>query len=138
MNRNRIHNMLAFCILAMTTQTGIAASNSIPEVSQVRGLLLSAIESKSGTADAWLVGPMAQKLRAETQAPDGTKVRATVSTVAEIRPGCKRLRLILAMPSHKMLTRNGTHEAFQMAYELNLCRDGQPPQVSSVGLEKTP
>lgn len=135
---NRMHNTLVFCILAMTTHPGIAAPTSVPEVSQVRGLLLAAIDSKSGTADAWLIGPMAQKLRTETKAPDGTRVRASVSTVTLIRPGCKRLRLTLAMPTHKMLTRNGTREPFQMAYELNLCRDGQPPQVSSVGLEEKP
>ena len=46
------------------------------------------------------------------------------------------LRLSLAMPTHRMLTVNGTREPFQMAYELNLCRDGQPPQASSVGLKE--
>ena len=79
---------------------------------------------------------MADKLRAETKAPAGTKVRASVSTVSEFRAGCKRLRLSLAMPTHRMLTVNGTREPFQMAYELNLCRDGQPPQASSVGLKE--
>jgi len=57
-----------------------------------------------------------------------------VSTLQIFRPGCKRLRLLLSMPTHKMKTVKGTMEPFVMFYELNLCRDGQPPQVSSVGM----
>ena len=44
-----------------------------------------------------------------------------------------RIGLVLGMPDHKMRTVNGTMEPFSMFYELNLCRDGQPPQVSPVG-----
>jgi hypothetical protein len=33
-----------------------------------------------------------------------------------------------------MKTVKGTIEPFQMYYELNLCRDGQPPKVSPVGM----
>ena len=122
--------------IGLTTYGWSAAASTLPVVSNVRGLLISAIDSPSGKADAWLSGPMADKLRAETKAPAGTKVSASVSTVSEFRPGCKRLRLSLAMPTHRMLTVNGTREPYQMAYELNLCRDGQPPQASSVGLKE--
>lgn len=130
-------------IRIIVAATGLAAhvmpatsAPALPVVTNVRGLLLSAIDNPSGKADAWLSGPMAEKLRAETKAPAGTKVKASVSTVSVFREGCKRLRLSLAMPTHRMLTVNGTREPFQMAYELNLCRDGQPPQASSVGLKE--
>lgn len=109
------------------------AAPTISETANVRGLLLSAIDSRDGTAEAWLVGEMAQKLKNDTKAPPNTRVKATVTTVQVIRPGCKRLRLVLGMPTHKMKTVNGTMEPFSMFYELNLCRDGQPPQVSPVG-----
>jgi hypothetical protein len=113
---------------------GAIAATSLQETANVRGLLLSAIESRDGTADAWLIGTMAQQLKNETRAPANSRVRVSVSTLQVIRPGCKRLRLLLAIPSHKMKTVKGTMEPFQMYYELNLCRDGQPPQVSPVGM----
>jgi len=113
---------------------GAIAATTLQETANVRGLLLSAIESRDGTADAWLIGAMAQQLKNETRAPANSRVRVSVSTLQVIRPGCKRLRLLLAIPSHKMKTVKGTMEPFQMYYELNLCRDGQPPQVSPVGM----
>lgn len=111
----------------------VVAAPALQETSKVRGLLLSAIDSKDGTSDAWLVGPMAQTLKNQTKAPANSRVKAAVSTLKVIRPGCKRLRLLLSIPSHKMLTTKGTMEMFQMYYDLNICRDGQPPQVSPVG-----
>jgi hypothetical protein len=113
---------------------GAIAATTLQETANVRGLLLSAIESRDGTADAWLIGAMAQQLKNETRAPANSRVRVSVSTLQVIRPGCKRLRLLLAIPSHKMKTVKGTMEPFQMYYELNLCRDGQPPKVSPVGM----
>jgi hypothetical protein len=113
---------------------GAIAAPTLQETANVRGLLLSAIDSRDGTADAWLIGAMAQQLKNETMAPANSRVRVSVSTLQVIRPGCKRLRLLLAIPSHRMKTVKGTMEPFQMYYELNLCRDGQPPQVSPVGI----
>ena len=114
---------------------GAIAAPTLQETANVRGLLLSAIDSRDGTADAWLIGAMAQQLKNETRAPANSRVRVSVSTLQVIRgPGCKRLRLLLAIPSHRMKTVKGTMEPFQMYYELNLCRDGQPPQVSPVGM----
>ncbi len=121
----------AFHLIAVNVVA--SATPTLPETADVRGLLISAIDTRDGATGAWLVGPMAQKLRNDTKAPPNTRIKASVTTVQVFRPGCKRLRLSLAMPTHKMLTVNGTREPFQMAYELNLCRDGQPPEVSPVG-----
>lgn len=122
-------------LLALLMNSGIAYSApEIGETANIRGLLLSAINSRDGKAEAWLVGPMAQKLKNDTKAPTYTKVKASVMTVQVIRPGCKRLRIVFSMPTHRMMTVKGTREPFSMFYELNLCQDGQPPQVSPVGL----
>lgn len=126
------------CLCLMLGAVGSSQAASLGEVSEVRGLLLAAIDARDGSASARLAGPIAQKLRTETKAPANTRVLATVTTVSVFRPGCKRLRLTLAMPTHKMATINGTTEPFVMFYELNLCRDGQPPQVSRVGLGVKP
>lgn len=128
---NRIMVMLLLTLLGSSLES--VAAPTLPETANVRGLLLAAIDSRDGTAQAWLIGDMAQKLKNDTKAPPNTRVKASVTTVQVIRPGCKRLRLVLGMPDHKMRTVNGTMEPFSMFYELNLCRDGQPPQVSSVG-----
>lgn len=125
-------------ILPLLSSSTVAfAAPTLTETANVRSLLLAAIDSQSGMTEAWLIGPMAQKLKTDTKAPPNTRVKASVSTVQVIRPGCKRLRLALSMPSHKMQTVKGTMEPFSMFYELNLCRDGQPPQVSSVGMGDT-
>jgi hypothetical protein len=123
---------LLFLVMSGIT-SGAFAAPTMPETANVRGLLLSAIDARDGTAEAWLIGPMAEKLKNETKAPPNTRVKVSVSTLQVFRPGCKRLRMLLAMPTHKMKTVNGTTEPFQMYYDLNLCRDGQPPQASSVG-----
>lgn len=128
--------MRPFVLAFMLAAVPALAAPPVGEVTAVRGLLLAAIDAKDGKVAARLAGPMAQRLRSETKAPPNTPILATVSTVQVFRPGCKRLRLEFAMPTHKMATIKGTMEPFVMSYELNLCRDGQPPQVSRVGLER--
>jgi len=129
---SRLIAMLLLPLLGASA--GATAATTITETANVRGLLLSAIDSRDGTAEAWLTGELAQKIKHDTKAPANTRVKASVSTLQVFRPGCKRLRLLLSMPTHKMATVKGTMEPFMMYYELNLCRDGQPPQVSPVGL----
>jgi hypothetical protein len=46
------------------------------------------------------------------------------------------MRMQLGEPSHKMATVNGTNEPFNVYFDLNICRDGRPPQDSKVGLGK--
>jgi len=129
--------LLLFCLL-LASNAGAQTSPRLPETDKVRRLLLSAIDAKDGTAEAWLTGAMAQRLKNETKAPANSRVRISISTLQVFRPGCKRLRMLLAIPSHKMKTVRGTMEMFQMYYDLNLCRDGRPPHDSNVGREATP
>lgn len=117
----------------MAVSVGVVAAPTIPEVSSVNSLLIRAIDTDQEVA-AWLVGDVAEKIRQQTKAPAGTKVMAKVSTVHVIREGCKRLHLEFSEPSHKMKTNKGTEEPFVMWYDMNICRDGKPPQLSTIGL----
>lgn len=122
-------------ILACALSMSAVAAPTIQKTTQAKSLLLSAIDAPGGKTQAWLEGEIANRIRNQTKAPAKSPVLATVSTVKEFRPGCKRLRMVLSMPDHKMLTIKNTMEPFTMFYELNLCRDGQPPQASSVGMQ---
>jgi hypothetical protein len=102
-------------------------------VTQLKPLMLNAIDSPTGKAQAWLEGELADRIRIQIKAPAKSPVLATVRTVQEFRPGCKRLHVALSLPEHKMETTSHTWEPFLVWYELNLCRDGRPPQVSDVG-----
>lgn len=126
---------LAFVSLCYLLAMPAVSAPAIQKVTQIKPLLIDAIDAPGGKSKAWLEGEMADKLRVGIKAPPKTPVLATVSTIHEFRPGCKRLRLVLTTPKHLMKTVKGTLEPFSMFYELNLCRDGQPPQVSSVGME---
>lgn len=128
--------MMRISIIALMASLASAATQAgtvMSEVSQIRSLLLRAIDAPDGQAQAWVIGDIAQKIKLETKAPPATRVKAVVTTVQQIRPGCKRLRLELSTPTHSMRTLDGSLEPFRMFYELNLCRDGQPPQASAVG-----
>lgn len=130
-----IHRLVPLLVVCTMSVPALAAP-TIQKTTQVKSLLISAIDAHGGETQAWLEGEMADKIRAGTKAPAKSPVLATVTTVKEFRPGCKRLRLVLSMPKHKMQTVKHTMEPFTMFYELNLCRDGQPPHVSSVGMGK--
>lgn len=123
---------LLLCLTLMVFAHSAAAAPTIPEVTSVNSLLIRAIDTDKEVV-AWLVGDVAEKIRRETKAPVGTKVMAKVSTVHVIRDGCKRPHLELSEPSHKMKTNKGTEEPFVMWYDMNMCRDGKPPQLSTIG-----
>lgn len=115
--------------------TWVQAAPTIPETSDLREPMMRAIDSNR-EVEVNLTGEIAEKIRLQTKAPANTRVKAKISTVSVIRPGCKRLRLEFSEPTHKMKTVNGTEEPFLMWYEMNICSDGKPPQLSMVGLTK--
>lgn len=121
---------------AKSSATKSAPVSSIPRTSDLHGLLISAIDTPDDEKKAWLDGPIADKLRVQTRAPASTPVLARISTLKVLRPGCSRMRMQLGEPSHKMATVNGTNEPFNVYFDLNICRDGRPPQDSKVGLGK--
>ena len=121
---------------AKSTAIKSAPISSIPRTSDLHGLLISAIDTPYVEKKAWLDGPIADKLRVQTKAPASTPVLARISTLKVYRPGCSRMRMQLGEPSYKMATVNGTNEPFNVYFDLNICRDGRPPQDSKVGLGK--
>lgn len=123
-----MRNCLAAVVLAALSSLAHA---DLAEVTQVRGLLLAAVES--GQASAWMSGPMAQQLKSQINAPAGTRVLANVTTLKIIRPGCRRLNLELSTPGFQLQTRAGGREDFRVSYAMNLCSDGRPPESSNVG-----
>lgn len=129
---NKLCMILSFLVLS---NSAISAP-TIPEVSDMRSLLLKAIDTDQEVI-AYLKGDLAEKIKLQTKAPIDTKVKARVATVQKIRTGCKRLLVEFSEPSHLMQTNKGTKEPFIMWYQLNLCRDGKPPQISTVGLSES-
>lgn len=98
------------------------------------GMLKTAIRNPSLTEKFWLDGPLADRLRQQTQAPASTNVLLTISTVKVFRPGCSRMRMWFQEPDHLMKTVKGDMEPFSVYYDLNICTDGKPPALSKVGL----
>lgn len=123
---------LVLNIAMLLTLSHANAAPTIPEVSDIRGLLIKAIDSDKEVV-ALLTGDLAQKINVETKAPIDTKVKVKVATIQKIRNGCKRLLVEFSEPTHLMLTNKGTKEPFVMWYQLNICRDGKPPEISKVG-----
>ena len=105
----------------------------IPETADLREPLMRALNGNDEVV-VYLKGEIAERIRLQTKAPADTRVKAKVTTAHVIRQGCKRLHIELSEPSHKMKTVNGTEEPFLMWYEMNICTDGKPPQLSVVGM----
>jgi hypothetical protein len=126
---------LSFFIMVLWSAVSgwVMAAPTIPESNNTREPLMRALDT-DGEVAVILTGEVAEKIRLQTRAPADTRVRAKVTTVNVIRPGCKRLHMELSEPTHLMKTIKGTEEPFVMWYELNLCRDGNPPQISTLGL----
>lgn len=110
----------------------VNAAPTIPEVSDIKTLMLKGIDSDKEVV-AYLNGELAEKIKSQSKAPADTKVKARVATIQKIRNGCKRLLVEFSEPTHLMLTNKGTKEPFVMWYQLNICRDGKPPEISKVG-----
>lgn len=87
--------------------------------------LLAALAAPEGQSDGELSGPMAELFQAQTRSSG--PVRVEVRTVRKsAQAGCARLQATLLQD--EVPTREGKRVAFAVRYELNLCRDGQPPR----------
>lgn len=86
--------------------------------------LLAALDAPEGRSDGELSGPMAALFQAQTRSSG--PVRVQVRTLRRsAQAGCARLQATLLQD--EVPTREGKRVAFAVRYELNLCRDGQPP-----------
>ena len=86
--------------------------------------LLAGLDAPGGRAEGDLSGPMADLFRAQTRssAPVRVQVRR-LTTFAQA--GCARLQATLVQED--VPTREGKRVPLAVRYELNVCRDGQPP-----------
>lgn len=122
----------ALCFLGLALSAAVVnAAQDVQRlpVEDFRVLLVSAIDSSSGTAHGILIGPMAEALTAnmKTSAP----ILLDVTTLRRYRqPGCSRLNVRFSQEGVVTPgTANARHRTFDMG--LNYCRDGMPPQSLS-------
>lgn len=90
----------------------------------VKELLMQALNSPDGAARGIVEGREADAIHTVTGSD--SPVRGEVSTIRRFsQEGCSRLNLRLVQPNTP--TREGGKTDFALQYELNLCRNGMPP-----------
>ena len=86
--------------------------------------LIAAIDAPDGRSDGDLGGRMAEFFKGQTQS--SVPVQVQVRTLRKFATvGCARLEATLIQDD--VPTKEGKRVPFAVRYELNLCRDGQPP-----------
>jgi hypothetical protein len=121
-----------FCLLSLAGAAAAAvAADEVQRlpVEDFRVLLVSAIDSSSGTAHGILIGSMAQALTEKMKAT--SPILIDVSTVRKYQqPGCSRLNVRF---SQEGVVLPGTTTARKQTFDLglNYCRDGMPPKSLS-------
>lgn len=104
------------------------AMAEVPEYTNIKSLLIQAIDDPEGKADGVLTGNIASFFRKETHS--NLPLLVNVSTAGEFsQPGCKRLNLHFRQPGVKTTT--GEKKDFDLAYGINFCKDGDAPQAGS-------
>lgn len=117
MNRSLAVPAMALCFFSLLTSKDVLAS-------ELKSHLLAAIDAPSGKSEGELNGSMAEFFKAQTRS--SAPVQVQVKTIKRFSaPGCARLEATLRQEA--VPTTNGRQIPFAVRYELNLCRDGQPP-----------
>ena len=108
---------MALCFFALLASKDILAAD-------LKQHLIAAIDAPNGQSDGELSGSMAEFFKAQTRssAPVMVQVRTVKKFAAE---GCARLQATLLQDA--VPTQDGKLIPFAVRYELNLCRNGQPP-----------
>ena len=110
--------------LAMALGCAVLLGSGDMAAADLKAHLLAALDSPGGRSEGDLSGRMADLVRAQTRssAPVRVQVRR-LTTFAQA--GCARLQATLVQED--VPTSEGKQFPFAVRYELNLCRDGQPP-----------
>ena len=90
----------------------------------LKAQLIAAIDAHEGRSEGELSGPMAEVFQAQTRSSAPVRVQVR-RLIAFAQAGCARLQATLMQED--VPTREGKRVPFAVRYELNLCRDGQPP-----------
>lgn len=109
-------------LLAMQRAGAVPA----PEVAaDLRPFLVAAIDAPDGRASGTLAGPFAELLR--SRGISAAPIFVEVTTLRAYRePGCKRLNVQFRQRAVKVGDAPPTDR--EIAFQLNYCRDGQPPR----------
>jgi len=108
---------MAVCVLALLGSRDVLAAD-------LKQVLIAAIDAPDGRSDGDLSGRMAEFLKGQRRSP--APVRVQVRTLSKFATaGCARLEATLIQDD--VPTKDGQRVPFAVRYELNLCRDGQPP-----------
>jgi hypothetical protein len=117
MKRFVVTPAMAFCFFALLTSQDVLAS-------ELKQHLMTAIDATTGRSEGELSGSMADFFKAQTRS--SLPVRVQVKTIKRFATvGCSRLEATLVQDG--VPTTNGQTVPIAIRYELNLCRNGQPP-----------
>jgi hypothetical protein len=95
------------------------------EVTDLRPLLVAAIDAPDGTSSGLLAGPLAEVLR--SRGVSAAPLLVEVSTLIVYRqPGCRRLNVRFQQRDVKIGDTPPSDR--ELVFQLNYCRDGRPPQ----------
>jgi len=94
-------------------------------VADLRPLLVAAIDSADGAARGILAGPATEVLRRRGVSGEPLEVEVTTLKVYR-QPGCRRLNVHFAQRAVKLGEAPPRDRV--IAFQLNFCRDGQPPR----------
>lgn len=109
---------VAIACLSVTVATQAA------EYTNIKPLLIQAIDAPGGAASGVIVGPIADKFKSTTGS--SSPVRVEVTTLKSFKQeGCRRLNV--RMRQANVPTKDGKPIDFGMDYGMNVCRDGSPP-----------
>ncbi|CAH1905046.1 conserved exported hypothetical protein [Candidatus Nitrotoga sp. HW29] len=112
------------CLITIATITLLATAANAAESVSVKVLLMQALNAPNGAAKGVVEGKEADAIHAATGA--SVPIRAEVSTIKKFnQEGCSRLAVKLIQPNTP--TKEGGKTDFALNYELNLCRNGTPP-----------
>ena len=116
--------LLAAAIAVGASVLPIGATAGARVVEDLRPLLVEAIDAADGASRGVLAGPPSEVLRRRGVSSEPLEVEVT-TLKAYRQPGCKRLNVRFAQRA----VRSGNAPARDraIAFQLNYCRDGQPP-----------
>jgi len=114
----------AFAI-ASAMPSAVPAVAGAHVVAELRPLLVAAIDAPDGAARGVLAGPAAEVLRRRGVSAEPLEVEVTTLKVYR-QPGCRRLNVHFAQRAVKLGDAPPRDHA--IAFQLNYCRDGQPPR----------
>lgn len=93
-----------------------------------KDLLFDAIRG-DGMSRGFLNDQVARNIRQKFHLGPDALVEGVVNRVNVINEECSRLKLIINVPDVKISQyMGGPQEMFSMWYELNMCKDGNPPE----------